>query len=560
MRLINRRKKELIINKENINNDIKEEKKNKVVKVISISVLVILVNIIILLLLIACVNRFNVNVFKNIYFLNKNMSSLSELQVIEVIKGEAKRYNQNSEIMVYQADKNIYTIKSADIGFDIDIEKSAQKVMNFGRTGNILKDNYEILKTFFNSKKIEPEYKYDSGKLDEIAKNIDLTLDGRVVDDTYSVDEITKKLIIVKGKTGASFDHTKIKEDIVNLLKNGNKSRYTLNVINKKPATVDVNKVYSEVKRDAKDAYIDESSSPIKYVNEVEGIDFDVNELKNVLNKDENKEEGKTIEFSLNTTQPKVKLSDITYTLYKDKLDGYTTYFDASQKARSNNLQIALKYLNGVIVMPGEVFSYNKIIGDTTSAKGYLPAATFKGGKIVQELGGGICQTVSTLYNVALRSNLEIVQRHQHGLPVGYVPVSLDATVYGDVLDLKFKNTRKYPIKIITNFNPGGSLNVSVFGTKEDTEYDIILSSKKLYDIPYTTRYIYDSTLADGTQIVESKGVYGYASEAYMTKKLNGAIVSSVKLSSDVYKSQERVVRVGTKKAVETIGEPVQIY
>ena len=200
-----------------------------------------------------------------------------------------------------------------------------------------------------------------------------------------------------------------------------------------------------------------------------------------------------------------------------------------------------------MIIMPGEVFSYNKIIGDTTAAKGYLPASTFKGGTIVQEMGGGICQTVSTLYDVALRSNLQITERHQHGLPVGYVKPSLDATVYGDVLDLKFKNTRAYPIKIVTSFSPSGSMNISLYGTKEANEYDIELTSKYLYTIPYTTQYIYDNTMLSGQQVVISNGANGYASEGYITKKLGGKIISSTLLSKDIYKAQQRVVKVGTK-------------
>ena len=198
------------------------------------------------------------------------------------------------------------------------------------------------------------------------------------------------------------------------------------------------------------------------------------------------------------------------------------------------------------MVMPGETYSYNDNIGDTTASKGYQAAATFKGGTTVNEMGGGICQTVSTLYNVALMANLEIVERHQHGLPVGYVPPSRDATVYSPVLDFKFKNNRETPIKIVTSFTYGGSLNVSIYGTKQNNDPEVTLSSSTTSTIPYTTKYEYDPNIPSGEQRVISNGVNGYTSESYITKTLNGQVIYSGLLSRDTYNAQQQVVKVGT--------------
>ena len=161
-------------------------------------------------------------------------------------------------------------------------------------------------------------------------------------------------------------------------------------------------------------------------------------------------------------------------------------------------------------------------------------------------MGGGICQTVSTLYNTVLMANLEIVERHQHGLPVGYVPPSRDATVYSPVLDFKFKNNRETPIKIVTSFSYSGSLNVSIYGTKQNNDPEVILSQKTTGTIPYTTRYEYDSSIPYGKQVVTTAGVNGYTSESYITKKLNGQVISSGLLSRDKYNAQQQVIKVGT--------------
>lgn len=536
--------------KNDINNDTNNHKNHKMnpkIKKALIIIISVCSTIIAIFLVIACINRFNTKVYSNIYFENHNMSNMTHDQVLTYLEQNKDSYVKDADVEVDQNDKNIYTVKAENVKFELDANSTANSIFRIGRTGNFLKDNFIVIKNLFSRKIITPIFKYDDASMQDVLKNIDLSLDSRYTDDTYSVDEKNNNLVIVRGKSGNTVDYNKACKEIFSLLAENKNVDYQIDVINKKPSGIDVDDVYNNVKRDAKDAYIDKSQNPVKLVEEQVGYDFDKDELQKVLDDSKNQEEGSSITFPLIVSQPKVKLSDITYTLYNDKLSGITTYFPANQTERSNNLAIALRYLNGVIIMPGDTFSYNRIIGDTTSEKGYLSAATFKGGTVVQEIGGGICQTVSTLYDAALIADMQIVERHQHGLPVGYVKPSLDATVYGDVLDLKFKNTRKYPVKIITAYSKTGSLNISIYGTKEENEYEISLSSKTIYTIPYTTTYTYDDSLPSTYSQVVTKGVNGYASEGYITKKLNGVVVSTDLLSKDVYKPEQEVVKVGTQ-------------
>lgn len=541
-----------------------------------IIVAIVFVSILIFFGGIICVNKMNPNVYKNVYILGINMSGKTADEVANIldklsVSQEDKEKNDNENLQdlnidairdklnnkkldIYQEKESIYTIVSEDINFSVDVPKTVESVVNFGRNKNIFANNFEILKAYFSKKEIDVSYKWDEEKLDEICKNIELTLKNRFVDDKYSIDHQNKKLVITRGITGNTINIENEKEKIVeclcnNTINNDEDSTLQLTIINKNPTIINIDDIYKELKKDPKDAYIDRESNPVKLVEEELGYDINLDEVKTLISTEENKQEGKEIEIPITVLQPKVKLSDITYTLYKDKLAGYTTYFDPGQTARANNLAVALNYLNGKIVMPGQIFSYNAAIGDTTVAKGYKAAATFKGGTVVQELGGGICQTTSTLYNVVLMANLEIVERHQHGLPVGYVPPSRDATVYSPSLDFKFKNTRQYPVKIVTSFSDGGSLNISIFGTREEKEYEVLLSHKYISTIPFTTRYEYDDTMPEGTQTVISGGVNGYTSESYITKKLNGVVTYSGILSKDKYNAQQQVVKIGTKKA-----------
>lgn len=526
-----------------IKNKIKLSKKAKIAIISCCSVLFVLI---LCFGIITCINKLNTKVFKNVYMLGENYSGKTSEEVIQIINSKSNELNSSERLDIYQNGENIYNVKAEDIDFKFDVEKTAQSIMSFGRDSNLFKNNFNMIKALFSKKVIEPIYAYDNEKFENVIKNIDLSIKDRYVDDSYSLDEKNGKLIIVNGKTGNAINYEYEKENILKAFENKEENTYDLKIEEKKPQNLDADKVYSEVKRDAKDAYIDKDASPVKYVNEVVGFDFDVNELRKVLELPENKEEGKTIEFKVTVIEPKVKIKDITADLCRDKLAGYTTYFPAGTYARSINLKIALSYMDGVVVMPGETYSYNDNIGDTTASKGYQAAATFKGGTTVNEMGGGICQTVSTLYNVALMANLEIVERHQHGLPVGYVPPSRDATVYSPVLDFKFKNNRETPIKIVTSFTYGGSLNVSIYGTKQNNDPEVTLSSSTTSTIPYTTKYEYDPNIPSGEQRVISNGVNGYTSESYITKTLNGQVIYSGLLSRDTYNAQQQMVKVGT--------------
>ena len=133
----------------------------------------------------------------------------------------------------------------------------------------------------------------------------------------------------------------------------------------------------------------------------------------------------------------------------EDIIGGYFTGLANSPPPRTHNILLSCSKLNGVIVKPGEVFSFNRTVGRRTAAAGYKNAIVFDGGRMVQGIGGGVCQTSSTLYNGLLVSQLKIVERHPHSLRVTYVPTNRDATISWDGADLKFRNNKPYPVKIL---------------------------------------------------------------------------------------------------------------
>ena len=299
--------------------------------------------------------------------------------------------------------------------------------------------------------------------------------------------------------------------------------------------------------KEAKDAYY--TKDPFTIYPEVEGIDFDVEAAKKIL--EEDKEE---YVIPLIITKPKVTLDDIGSEAFPDKLATFTTRYDASDTDRTTNLIIACRKINGKAVMAGETFSYNKALGARTASAGYKNAKVYENGEVVDGIGGGICQISSTLYNSVLMANLEIVERRNHQFVTSYVPAGRDATVVYGLTDFKFKNTRKYPIRIMASAQ-NGIATVSIYGIKEENEYTFSFSTKTVSSIPFTTKYVEDATLPAGTEKIKQKGANGLKTETYITKMLNGKVVSTKLLSRDTYDAMTRIVLKSTK--TETPQAPV---
>lgn len=179
---------------------------------------------------------------------------------------------------------------------------------------------------------------------------------------------------------------------------------------------------------------------------------------------------------------------------------------------RTSNIITAAAAVNGTYLKPQEVFSLNKALGSRTAAKGYKSAPVFSNGTVSTAIAGGICQLATTLYNTALLSNMDIVERKPHSLTVGYVPPSLDATISGNNPDFKFKNNKETPI-YIESYVSEGSLYVNFYGKKDEG--------------PYTYKFT--------SSIISQKGGY-LKSRAYKHTYENGKLIKTEILSTDTYK------------------------
>lgn len=154
-------------------------------------------------------------------------------------------------------------------------------------------------------------------------------------------------------------------------------------------------------------------------------------------------------------------------TLYGTVLGTYTTSYSTKQTNRCTNIRLSATAINGTVLSPGETFSFNTVVGQRTTARGYKEAHVFLDGQVTEGVGGGICQVSSTLFNAAMLADMQIMTRVNHGLPVSYVPAGRDATVSWGGPEFKFKNPYAYPVKITAGYDSvKGTITLSILGPK----------------------------------------------------------------------------------------------
>ena len=398
----------------------------------------------------------------------------------------------------------------------------------------------------------------ESSRLDVAILEMIENLENSTVNDTYIIEN--DKIVITKGHDGVSIKQDELKK----MLEEAASANLEENVVEVpadigKATRIDIEELYNKVYVEKVDASY-KAGEAFEVIKEVEGVSFDKEKAKEAY---ENTADGEVIEIALIKEAPKTKVSDLDNVLFKDVLAEFTTTYDQSYTARVTNLQVAAKNINGTILYPGDEFSYNKVVGERTAARGFKEAHVFAGGKVVDGLGGGICQVSSTLYNAALLANLEITDRTAHMMHTGYVKPSLDATVVYGSIDFKFKNNRETPIKIEATVK-NGKATTKIYGLKSDKDVIVELESKILETIKYTTVTQYDNTMNEGTTKVLQSPMNGYKSEAYkIIKDAKGNVISRTLISKDNYKQTSKIVVVGTKKVevappvVETPVEPI---
>lgn len=526
-----------------IEKNVKKSKPKKVILTI-ISIIMVFVIVLVLSTIFAIVNLNNTNILSGISVSGIDISNLSKeeasAKVSDVIKNKLSK-----EIILYYGNYEVKVIpEQFQVKFDVD--SSIASAYYKGRSNNVFKDNFEILNLLISKYDITPSLSYNEDALDSLIAEMQANIPDHLVEPSYYTEG--NNLIITKGQNGIKISSDMLKKAIINntinLLDTNNKIE--IPVTDEIAKNIDIDAIYSEVYREAKDAYY--TKEPFAIYPHTDGIDFaiSVDEAKAMLTEDK---ESYTI--PLKVLSPKVTTNQIGTEAFPDLLGSFTTKFSTSNVNRSTNIRLASQKINGIVIMPGETFSYNQTVGKRTAAAGFKSAAVYAGGKVTTGIGGGICQVSSTLYNAVLLANLEIVERQNHGFNPGYVKAGTDATVSWGGPDFKFKNNRNYPIKVVCYVN-GGTIYSQIFGLKGENEYEVIIEATITSYIPFKTITENDNTLEVGQTKVLESGSSGCRTVTYKVLKQNGQVISRTLLSKDTYNPHHKIVAVGTKQPVST--------
>lgn len=293
----------------------------------------------------------------------------------------------------------------------------------------------------------------------------------------------------------------------------------------------------------------DASSDSFTFAGEQTGIAINEEQLKSDIQSALSaKQFDKVITVSASEVQPEYSTAAAKQ---KYKTIGTYTTNTTSNSKRNTNIRLAAAALNGTIVGPGQEVSFNDTVGQRTEAKGYQGAAAYNNGEVVQEIGGGVCQVSTTLYNAALKAGMKISMRRSHTFEPSYVTPGMDATVSWGGPDFRFINTSSSAIGIKASYS-NQTVTVSIYGVpvlEDGVTYSLEATKTETFDLP-EPQYEEDQTLQPGQEVVKSKGTQGSRWQVKLVVKKDGQVISSEVDHTATYKGHNPVIRRNTSGVV----------
>ncbi|SKA73108.1 Vancomycin resistance protein YoaR, contains peptidoglycan-binding and VanW domains [Clostridium sp. USBA 49] len=387
----------------------------------------------------------------------------------------------------------------------------------------------EILNKKINIKKENKNYNINYSKLNakyNIEETVNEAFEYGKNYNIFKKYKLIKNPIDKKLKLEFTYDPKYIKEFVSDIAKD----------INKSPVNASLKMI---------------SSGKFSITPEIEGEKLNTEKLeKDIINSINNLAKSRILEnIEIEAPVEKVQAAITKDVLSKvnTKISSFTTNFAKSNDNRVNNITLATKAINGKLLLPGESFSFNDVVGERTIAKGYKEAGVIINNQLDSGIGGGICQVSTTLYNAIMRANINYIERRHHSLPSNYVAPGLDATVSYGSIDYKFKNTLEYPIYIegyVKNKNV--TFNIYSDITLSNKTYDLV--SEIQDTIEPNIKYIDDPNMYEGYKEVITKPITGYKVNVYRNTYENGKLIKKEKLYTETYKKIDGVIKRGTKK------------
>lgn len=460
---------------------------------------------VIALFIIASVKNPSNTVARNVWVGDLNTGGLSYEDALAAI--EASDLMSTKKIKLKCNDK-YYVFDGADVGSAANAEETAKSAFNYGKSGNFLKDGFSGIKLLFSKKVLPPFSELNTDMLAEVLQRFGTDIYGELKQHSVEFPDNTAA-VVTPGHTGFDGDVSTALKEVEEAFSKAQYDCISVTLKSAPPDDFTIETFDNICYKDPVDAYYEVKNNTVNIIPEQNGRYIKKDEAEAYLPLI--KEGGEAVSVPVYPAYADITAEMLKEKLFADTLGSYSTYYGSSNSNRRANVARAASLMNGKVLAPGEVFSFNDTVGPRTVGNGFYTAKEYVNGESVDGIGGGTCQVSTTLYSAVLYADMGIVQRENHMMTIGYAPLGQDATVaYGSV-DFKFKNTSDAPIKLVTRAD-GSNITVSVIGTAWNPAREV-----KLF---HTT-----SQSGENTVVQSVRKVYS-----------NNELISTDKLGTSVYK------------------------
>ena len=492
-------------------------------------------------------------ILNNVSVAGINLGGMTKEEAYATIELEYGDLYSETDMVVTISD-TVLTFSPRDTGADLDVDAVVKDAYNYGRTGTKAEKEaaYQSSLVSVHTIGLLPYLNLNDGFIRSVLEEYASGFESVFTESSYQVEgdmpklnfedfdanAPTQILRITLGTPGMGVDVDSLFNEIMDA--------YSMRIfaIQREEATPDAVPEMPDLQAIYDSLYVapvnaDINKTTFEPIPGDYGYDFDLEAAEALLAE---AAYGETFEISMRYLEPDIMDDEV---LFRDVLGSCQTKH-TNDEDRNTNLKIACAAINDTILMPGETFSFNDHLGERTEEKGYKPAGTYAGTKLIDSIGGGICQCSSTLYYCTLLADLEIVDRINHGLPVTYMEYGMDATVSWGGPDFQFRNNSNFPIKLKAEVSDG-YVKMQILGTDEKDYYvkmEYEFTGWEYHETVYE-EHDKDSGYYDG-QVLQggSDGIYVKTYKCKYNKDTNELISRDFEARSHYKRVDKVVVRI----------------
>lgn len=485
-------------------------------------------------------------ILDNIFIAGVEVGGMSKEDAISAVNLATKN-TYTKEAMVVSVQSHTAELTPQLTGAKLDVEGAVNAAYEYGRTGSRAQQKRELaaLEIAEYHVPLEPYLNLDSDAIRVMLNGLGSHFVGTLSQSIWNVETAAngaQSLVVTIGTAEYALDLQQLYNQVMDAY-SSNVFQLEADCPMKKPDPIDLDAIYTEYCTAPVDAIWNTQTGTL--TKDIDGFGFDLQATKKLL---EEAEYGSTVTIPFGTIKAQITSENLFATMFPDTLGSWTATNKASDNNRNTNLKRACESIDGIILNPGQQFSYNKALGPRTKENGYKIGPSYVGDETEYTYGGGICQVSSALYYCVLQSELQVDERSNHRFAPGYVPLGMDATVSWEYLDFVFTNNTDKPIQILATAD-GGSVTVKIMGI-DTRDYTVKLEYKVVETTPYATTYkTMSENNSDGYRDgdVITSGYTGYVIKTYRHKynKTTGLLIqeddSARYIATSTFKPRDEV-------------------